>query len=76
MKKLSVPEAVSTYQMAFDTVPLQDTVAVPDSNVQPDAFTAVFGARVMKDVEPFTVSASVTLALGVPLCVLTHTLVV
>lgn len=76
MKKLSVPEAVSTYQMAFDNVPLQDTVAVPDSNVQPDEFTAMFGARVMNDVEPFTVSASVTLALGAPLCVLTHTLVV
>jgi len=76
MRTLSVPEAVSTYQTAFDNVPLQDTVAVPDSKVQPDELTALLGARVMKEVVPLTVRASVTLALGVPLCVLTHTLVV
>lgn len=76
MKKLSVPEAVSTYHVAFDNVPLQETVAVPDSSVQPDELTAVAEVRAVKEVVPLTVNASVTFALGVPLCVLTQTFVV
>jgi len=76
MEKLSVPAAVSTYQTAFDNVPLQETVALPESSVQPEAFTALPGARATNEVDPFTVSASVTFALGVPLCVLTQTVVV
>lgn len=70
---LSVPVAVSTYQTALDNVPLQDTVALPETSVHPDVFTATVGVRLTNEVDPLTVNASVTLALGVPLCVLTQT---
>src|SRR5262245_15309106 len=41
--KLSVPRSVSTYQKAWVSVPLQETVAVPCTSVQPLVFTGVLG---------------------------------
>ena len=45
---------------------------MPDNCVQPEELTALAGASVMYEVEPLAVTARVTLALGVPLWVRTH----
>ena len=72
MKKLSVPEAVSTYQMAFVNVPLQETLALPVTCVQPEVFTVVLGARVRNVFDPFTVNSRVMRACGLFVIVLTQ----
>jgi len=70
-----VPAAVSTYSVPDDNDPLHDTVAVPVNCVQPEALTAPC-AKAMKLVVPFAATCNVTFAVGVPLCVRTHTLAV
>src|SRR6185436_9505283 len=67
MYKVVVPVSVATNHLAGLSVPLQETVALPETLVQPVELTAVFGARVIQVMPVDVVSSRVIRAFAVPL---------